>query len=240
MRWLSVLVTIGLLWEIEVWCLEKCVADTTTRTSEEDAAAVELRRMIEQQQKIIEAQQKRLEELEKRLNDLHRRAEKPSPSDVTHAHKDVVRSGFNLKFFGFLRADVEADSRRMSLDSQFPIYVMSPADPSQTQKQTGAFTIHPRLTRFGFDVNAPKIANGWQPTAKMEMDFFNVMTDRPAPANPAVAPGPTNPSLPRDLTSGSRAVPHIRQAYVRLQKGDYFVMLGQTWDLISPLCPTPN
>jgi len=105
----------------------------------------------------------------------------------------MVRSGFTLKFFGFLRADVEADSRRMSLDLQFPIYLMSPADPSQMQKQTGDLTMHPRLTRFGFDVVSPNLANGWQPTAKMEMDFFNIMTDRPAPANPAVAPGPTSP-----------------------------------------------
>ncbi|MCS6861475.1 MAG: hypothetical protein NZT92_14280 [Abditibacteriales bacterium] len=240
MRWLSAFVMMGLLLGIGGWCLEKCVADEATRTSEEGAAVVALRRLVEQQQKIIEAQQKRLEELEKRLNELHPPSRERERADPTHAHKDMVRSGLHLKFYGFLRADVEADSRRMSLDSQFPIYVLSPADPSQAQKQTGELTMHPRLTRFGFDLNAPTIANSWQPTAKMEMDFFNVMTDRPAPANPDLAPAPNNPSLPRDLTSASRAVPRIRQAYVRLQKGDFFLLLGQTWDLISPLCPCPN
>jgi hypothetical protein len=49
----------------------------------------------------------------------------------------------------------------MSLDLQFPIYLMSPADPSQMQKQTGDLTMHPRLTRFGFDVVSPNLANGW-------------------------------------------------------------------------------
>jgi hypothetical protein len=200
----------------------------------------DLLRIIEQQQKVIDALQKRVETLEKRLEATHPKPEKPAPSDVTHAHKDIFRHGFNVKFWGFLRGDLEADTRRMSFDSQLPFFVLSPADPSQTQRRTGEITFHPRLTRFGFDVNAPKLANGWQATAKLETDFFNAIIDRPAPANPALPAGANNPFLARDLVSNSRAALRIRQAYVRMQKGDWHVLMGQAWDVVSPIFPSLN
>ncbi|MCS6861474.1 MAG: hypothetical protein NZT92_14275 [Abditibacteriales bacterium] len=209
--------------------------EETQGRSQED-----LLRIIEQQQKVIEALQKRVETLEKRLDETHPKPEKPAPSDTTHAHKDIFRSGFNVKFYGFLRGDLEADTRRMNFDSQLPFFVLSPADPSQTKRRTGEITFHPRLTRFGFDVNAPKLANGWQATAKLETDFFNAIIDRPAPANPNLPAGPNNPFLARDLVSGSRAALRIRQAYVRIQKGDWHILMGQAWDVISPFFPSLN
>jgi hypothetical protein len=205
-----------------------------------DETQDELRRIIEEQRKIIEALTKRVDGLEKKLEDTHPKPEKPAPSDATHTHKDIVRSGFNFKLYGFLRGDLEVDSDRMSFDSQLPFFVLSPDDPSTTQKDTGEVTFHPRLSRLGFDVNAPKIAKGWQPTAKLETDFFNAIIDRPAPANPALPAGPNNPFLARDLVSNSRAALRIRHAYVRLQKGDWHVLMGQTWDVISPIFPSLN
>jgi uncharacterized coiled-coil protein SlyX len=216
------------------------VAAEAATSNVEGVSLEELQRIIQQQQQVIEAQQKRLEALEKKFEEAHPQPQKPAPMDTTHVHKEVVRSGFNLKFYGFLRGDLEGDTRRMNFDTQLPFYVLSPADPSQVRKRTGDVTFHPRLTRFGFDLNPPKFANGWTATAKLETDFFNAFIDRPARPIPDVAAAPNNPFLARDLVSNSRAALRVRHAYVRLQKEDLHILMGQTWDVISPLYPSLN
>ena len=155
------------------------------QTKSEPDSVGELRRIVEAQQRIIEEQQRRLDALEKRLEPQASRepipvsahypaaaesaasaapaATQPSPAVATQAQtgKEIIRDGFGIKFYGFLRGDLEADSRRMSFDSQLPFFVLSPADPSQVAKRTGNLTIHPRLTRFGFDLTPPPLGNGW-------------------------------------------------------------------------------
>lgn len=200
----------------------------------------ELRRLIVLQQQLIEEQQQRIEALERRFDRTHPERRPSSPPPKSHTHNDLIRSGFDVKFYGFLRADIEAETDRMSLDPQLPFFVRSPVDSSQREAQTGNLTIHPRLTRFGFDVTPPARPNGWQATAKLEADFFNAFIDRPAPAIPEVSEGPNNPAAARDLVSNSRAALRIRQAYVRVQKNDWHLLLGQSWDVISPLFPSFN
>ncbi len=234
-QWTQLVITAGWLLAAAVSPLTVSAEERAQRRSQED-----LLRIIEQQQKVIDALQKRVDTLEKRLEETHPTSREHERADVTHAHKDLFRNAFNVKFYGFLRGDIEADTRRMSFDSQLPFFVLSPADPSQPQRRTGEITFHPRLTRFGFDVNVPKLANGWQTTAKLETDFFNAIIDRPAAANPALSAGPNNPFLARDLVSNSRAALRIRHAYVRMQRGDWHVLMGQTWDVVSPIFPSLN
>lgn len=208
----------------------------------------ELHRIIQQQQLIIEQQQKRLEELEEKIAKLRpavaaQPTKQPDASAVQAAQareREAPAAEARIKLYGFLRGDIEADSRRMSFDSQLPFFVLSPADPSQAKKRTGDITFHPRLTRFGLDVNPIAFGNGWTALAKLETDFFNAFIDRPARALPDLPAAPNNPFLARDLVSNSRAALRVRHAYVRLQKDRWFVLLGQTWDLISPLFPSFN
>ena len=235
-------------------CILLLTAPGFGQTKSEPDSVGELRRMVEAQQRIIEEQQRRLEALEKRLDPQISRepiavsarypvapepvpsaspvGNQPTPATPAQAQpgKEIIRDGFGIKFYGFLRGDLEADSRRMSFDSQLPFFVLSPADPSQAAKRTGNLTIHPRLTRFGFDLTPPPLGNGWTAAGKLEIDFFNTIIDRPAAGGP----------LARDLVSNSRAAPRIRLAYVQLKKEDFSLLAGQYWDVISPLYPSYN
>jgi hypothetical protein len=118
----------------------------------------------------------------------------------------------------------------MSFDSQLPFFVLSPADPSQALERTGNLTVHPRLSRVGFDISPPPLPDGWSATGKLELDFYNSIIDRPAAGGP----------LPRDLVSNSRAALRIRLAYVQVNKGDFTFLAGQNWDVIAPLFPAYN
>jgi hypothetical protein len=97
-------------------------------------------------------------------------------------------------------------------------------------ERTGDLTFHPRLTRFGVEINPPGLPSGWSATAKLETDFYNAVIDRPASGGPAA----------RDLVSNSRAAIRIRLAYVQMSKGAFSLLAGQTWDTISPLFPSYN
>ncbi len=144
--------------------------------------------------------------------------------------KEITREGFGIKFYGFLRGDLAADTDRMSTDTQLPFFVLSPADASQATDRTGDLTVHPRLTRFGVDITPPKLPSGWSSNGKLEIDFYNAVIDRPAAGGP----------LARDLVSNSRAAPRIRLAYVQVSKGAFSLLAGQNWDVISPLFPSYN
>ncbi len=208
----------------------------------ETAAPNGVATLIEQQREVIERQQKQLEELEKRLASVKANPDATAlppaaapatqaPPPVTNSvSKEITREGFGIKFYGFLRGDLAADTDRMSFDTQLPFFVLSPVDPSQAMERTGDLTIHPRLTRFGVEINPPSLPSGWSATAKLETDFYNAVIDRPAADGPAA----------KDLVSNSRAAIRIRLAYVQLSKGAFSLLAGQTWDTISPLFPSYN
>lgn len=230
-------------------CLLLLSTPAFTQSGTDATTLEELRRVVDKQQQIIEAQQRRLEALEKKLEGqpsavpagYAKPATNPAPGaerattkQTTPAlssqiSKEITREGFGIKFYGFLRGDLAADTDRMSFDTQLPFFVLSPADPSQAMRRTGDLTAHPRLTRFGVDVNPPRLPSGWGGIAKLEIDFYNTIIDRPAAGTAS-----------KDLLSNSRAAPRIRLAYVQVNKGPFTLLAGQNWDLISPLFPSYN
>ncbi len=242
-------------------CLLLLSVNINAQSQDSRQAVEELRRTVEKQQQIIDAQQKRLDALERKLEERDKPSTTPTqigytktpageskdsatpstqaspetstpaaPSVAAQVSKEITREGFGIKFYGFLRGDLAADTSRMSSDTQLPFFVLSPDDPSQTLEQSGDITVHPRLTRFGVDITPPKLPSGWASTGKLEIDFYNTAIDRPAAGGP----------LARDLISNSRAAPRIRLAYVQVGKGDFSLLAGQNWDVISPLFPSYN
>jgi len=123
--------------------------------------------------------------------------------------------GSRAKIYGMLRADMDVDSQRPN-NGETPLYIV-PADAGTGKSDRGLFSLHPRLTRFGLDLNGPSISSLRGPTltGKFESDFENGGSE-------------------------SRQIIRVRQAYVRLGWNNFSILAGQTWDIVSPLNPTVN
>ncbi len=137
----------------------------------------------------------------------------------------VTSGDWSLKFYGFLRAD-------MFYDTQHPNNVLVPAAIKASENDANAaafpgvaakkgsedFEVSARLTRFGFDITGPKVEKiGAKVSGKLEIDFYST-----------------------NVVSDSRAEPRMRHAYVKLAWDDFYVLAGQTSDIISPLFPSVN
>jgi hypothetical protein len=85
------------------------------------------------------------------------------------------------------------------------------------RKDAGNFTMHPRLTRFGLNYTGPTIGplDNSRLGGQLELDFENGGSE-------------------------SRQIIRIRHAYLKLTHGNFSLLGGQTWDVISPLFPTVN
>src|SRR5262245_56938082 len=87
-----------------------------------------------------------------------------------------------FKFYGFLRADAQYDDSKPN-DPQLIAFVRSEDDTlplSATVARPGdsQFNIHPKLTRFGFDMGSytVKSLGSAKVSGKIELDFFNTAT----------------------------------------------------------------
>jgi hypothetical protein len=178
-----------------------------------------LRREAEEQRR---AQEARIRALETKLQEAQKA---PAAAPPANAPNPVTtRPGFKARLYGFARADIDIDSRKMFAHPHLPFYALSPGDPRANNRMDGDFTIHPRLTRLGLDTEATPIKDLWgaKPTGKIEVDFFNF------------APGVAS------ATSNSRQFIRMRHGYGQLEWKNFRILFGQTWDLISPLYPTAN
>lgn len=120
-----------------------------------------------------------------------------------------------FRFYGFARLDaIYDDSRPNAL--QTPTFILS-EDPAVGREDEDSATLHPRLTRFGLDLVGPVLEGlgGARLGGKLEIDFQNGGRE-------------------------SRAVPRYRHAYLTLAWDRATLLVGQTWDLISPLYPEVN
>ncbi|HSL83747.1 MAG TPA: hypothetical protein VLF66_13310 [Thermoanaerobaculia bacterium] len=120
-----------------------------------------------------------------------------------------------FRFYGFARLDaIYDDSRPDAL--QTPTFIRS-EDPSAGPGGEDSLTLHPRLTRFGVDLDGPVLdpLGGARLGGKLEIDFQNGGRE-------------------------SRAVPRYRHAYLTLGWEHSTLLVGQTCDLIYPLYPEVN
>jgi hypothetical protein len=144
--------------------------------------------------------------------------DKPEPPQEPTKVVSIAKS--NLTFYGFVRLDLLYDTDRPN-NVQVPSFILSKDTPPGGEKD---LSIHPRLTRFGFDLDGPVIADlgDAKLTGKMEVDFYNLL------------PGAGV------ITSNSREFLRMRHAYLKLAWDQWSVLAGQREDVISPLAPTPN
>jgi hypothetical protein len=195
----------------------------TPSPSDVEALREELRRLRQEAEEARRRQEERIRALEQRIEDLQKAAAPaappaPAPSPVT------TRPGYKARLYGFARADVDVDSRKMFAGPHLPFWVLSPQDPRAADRTDGDFTIHPRLTRLGLDTEAApvRLLHGARLSGKVEIDFFNILPDR------------------NSATSNSRSFVRMRHGYGQLDWKEASFLFGQYWDLISPLYPAAN
>ncbi len=184
-----------------------CISLVSTGLAD-DREVAKLRREVDQLKAVIESQRRELEELRNRLS---------TSQHPISADKGTSRQN-SLTFYGFLRADAIWDTGQTN-NAQTPFFIHSPARPGTNRTGNRQFTVHPRLTRLGFNwASGQSLFGLLKPTAKFEIDWQNAQR----------------------LTPESRPIPRIRHAYFELLGRDWNLLVGQTWDLISPLFPSPN
>lgn len=115
--------------------------------------------------------------------------------------------------YGFVRFDGIFDDSRMN-SVQSASWVQSETDDAENDKE---LSLHPRLSRFGFDIQPVEVDEGVTASGKIEIDFQ--------------AGG----------SSESRPALRMRHAYAQfaMQSG-VELLIGQNWELISPLMPSAN
>ncbi len=136
---------------------------------------------------------------------------------------DFLGKGSTLQFYGFIRADVQYDDSRFN-DPQIPGFVQSedPTAPASVgaPDDDSEFALHARLTRLGANFKGPAIDGFGDPdlTGNIEIDFYNIGLN----------------------DNDSRSAIRMRRAFLNLDWGDWSMLAGQEWDVISPLYPAVN
>lgn len=181
---------------------------------------LDLQRQIDELRALVGAQQREIESLRAGQTPAAAPAATtpPQPASGPPPVPLVVPSRETVRFYGFLRLDSIIDSGQAS-STQSPFFIQSPGNPNVARTGNSVLSLHPRLTRMGFDfVAPPDTLRGGSVTGKIEMDWQNGA----------------------GLTAESRPLPRIRHAFVQIQRGASTWLLGQTWDVIAPLLPSPN
>jgi hypothetical protein len=148
---------------------------------------------------------------------------KEAPPSIEPAPWAKLLSGGKISFYGMLRIDTHYTDNAMN-DPRFPMWAMSTGNPSfvqgmnlTEQNKNPTFVMHPRLSRFGMDAVSKPIEALDHPTlnGKLEFDFFAGENE-------------------------SRALPRLRHVYGKLSWQTFYILFGQTTDVISPLIPSVN
>ena len=142
-------------------------------------------------------------------------AASPAPQNAPPDRLAVRTEGnqSEVSFYGFVRVDAIFDDSRPSA-FQTPTFIRSEGPDMENRSN---FAFHPRLTRMGLNYRGLLLdgLGGSRITGKIETDFQNGGRE-------------------------SRAVARYRHAYLQLGWEDSSLLVGQTWDIISPLYPTVN
>ncbi len=231
-----------------LFCLLFLAAVPVLRASE-DPEVIELRRRVAELEKQNQQILQMLQELKARLPEKQAAAASPVPrpseparpgesqapakppapsalavvatppaakaADDTVRWAELTSSPSHLKFYGFLRVDNVVDDSRMN-NPQSVMWVL-PEDRAAGSADLANFTLYPRLTRFGINFSGPMVAalGNAKLSGQLEIDFQNGGSE-------------------------SRPTPRIRHGWLKLTKGNFAFLGGQTWDIFGPLFPTPN
>jgi hypothetical protein len=129
----------------------------------------------------------------------------------TETKEEKKCTSYNFKFSGYFKADYSFDQARVS-PGNYALKVLDGPEDEVTN-------ITARETRIGFDF-------GWaeeaiRSDAKLEFDFYGL--------------GASAASL---NSMENKAAPMLRHAYLKVTKGRWSLLAGQTSDVISPLVPS--
>ncbi len=142
-----------------------------------------------------------------------------SPAENPHYSLDELRAemkkyawtkgDFRVVPYGFLWANVAYETERSNA-GDFTLYVFSAEDQGED-----AFHVNARATRLGLNVEGPRLWNFGcaKSGGKIEIDFHGAFA---VENKPGVL---------------------LRHAYWEVKNDDYRLVMGQTWDVISPLLP---
>jgi hypothetical protein len=122
------------------------------------------------------------------------------------------KGDFTITPYGFLWGNTVYSTQRTSPGS----YTLFVTSPTLDHENEGEFIVDARNTRLGFDVLGPQIpflgcALGG---GKVEIDFQNSV-----------------------LSTENKPTIMLRHAYLEAKNDDFRLLIGQTWDVISPVIP---
>lgn len=165
----------------------------------------------------------RIEKLEKELAELKALLKEKNVGDQeiaakTEADKEkkvetsAAAEADRFKFtpYGYIKLDASYDDSAVN-DGDYVIYVLSEAAVSDDNE----FNMTARQTRLGLVISAPDF-EGWKTKGKLEIDFYG--------NGPAV--------------HENKSEIMMRHAFLEFKKGNFGILAGQTWDVISPLNPS--
>ena len=139
---------------------------------------------------------------------VHRTGQTPSIPSAPH-NLTWSKGPFTIKPYGWLWANMLYATHR-TVPGEFTFWVASEEDQGES-----AFIIDARRTRFGVDIAGPRLDwfGGVDTAAQLELDFFG------------------------EFVTENRAGARLRQAWWEARNADYRLLIGQSWDVISPLRP---
>jgi hypothetical protein len=120
------------------------------------------------------------------------------------------KGDFSITPYGFLWGNMVQATQRTSPGS-YTLFVTSPSVDKESE-----FIVDARNTRLGFDVGGPEVPffGNAKGGGKVEIDFQNSV-----------------------LSTENKATIMLRHAYAEIKDEDIRILVGQTWDVISPLNP---
>jgi hypothetical protein len=156
-----------------------------------------------------------------------------APEEAASLHDTILqnvpvrlRAGGILRIYGFARGDLDIATHLFN-DLQNPFFVI-PNDPDfrtgpglvPVRPNSTNYSLYPRLTRLGVEYYGRPIEllDCADPHARVEVDFLTLN------------PGGLE----------SRELLRLRLAYVQVKWDEWLFLMGQDWDIISPLIPSIN
>jgi hypothetical protein len=121
-----------------------------------------------------------------------------------------TKGDFKIVPYGYLWGNMVYSTVR-TFPGSYTLYV-----PSATLQGDNEFVVDARNTRLGFDVTGPRIPffNCAPSGGKVEIDFQNSV-----------------------LSTENKPTILLRHAYWEVKDEEFRILMGQTWDVISPLLP---